>query len=128
MHRNEAGFVEVDGEAGCRSKIIEDLLEVGNRNVVHPTENKGIVSVLEHRAWKIWGERVTHFAISPSFTDEALENVSDDDEKVWGEGVSAMNPVSRDTIKKDGGVAGGENLGHPVTPPCVEPPSFKDEE
>jgi hypothetical protein len=130
----EAGFVEVDGEAGCRSEVVEDLLEVGDRSAVRPTKNKSVVGILEHRAWEMWGEGVTHISISPGAADEPPENVSDNDEKVRGEGVAlseavtAMDPVTGDTVKKDGGVAGGENLGHPVAPPLIETPSFKDEE
>jgi hypothetical protein len=134
VHRDEARLVEVDGEAGCRSEVVEELLKVGDHDAVRPTKNKGVVGVLEHRAREVWGEGVTHIAISPGAADETLENVSDDDEKVWGEGValseavSATDPVSRDTVKEDGGVAGVENLGHPIAPPLVKPPSFKDEE
>jgi hypothetical protein len=134
VYGDEAGFVEVDGEAGCRSEVVEDLLEVGDRSAVRPTKNKSVVGVLEHRAREIWGEGVTHIAISPGTADEPLEDVSDNDENVWGEGVAlskdvtATDPVSGDTVKKDGGVPSGENLGHPIAPPLVETPSFKDVE
>jgi hypothetical protein len=42
--------------------------------------------------------------------------------------ISAADPVSRDTVQEDGGVAGVENLGHPIAPPLIKPTSFKDEE
>jgi hypothetical protein len=77
---------------------------------------------------------VTQIAISPGFANEPLEDVSDNDEKVWGEGVAlskavtATDPVSGDTIKKDSGVPSRENLRHPIAPLFIETPSFKDEE
>jgi hypothetical protein len=125
--------VEVDGETGRRSKVIEDHLEVGDRGAVRPAKDKGVVGILENRAREVRGERVTRIAISPGAADKALENVSDNDKEVRGEGIalpeaiSAADPVSRDTVQEDGGVASVENLGHPPAPSLVKTTSFKDE-
>jgi hypothetical protein len=84
--------VEVDGETGCRSEVVEDLLKVGDHGMVRPTKNKGVVGVLEHRTREVWGEGVTHIVISPGAADEMLENVSDDDKRYGERGSPCRRP------------------------------------
>jgi hypothetical protein len=53
VHGNEAGFVEVDCKAGCRSEIIEDFLEMEDCSGASPTKDKSVIGVLEYRAREI---------------------------------------------------------------------------
>ena len=62
-----------------------------------------------------------------SLADEALQNVSHNDEQIWREWVSlteaasTLYPTTRGAIKLDRCLATRENGGDPVSPPLIEP-------
>jgi hypothetical protein len=66
---------------------------------------------LEHGAGEIRGKRVVHLSVDPSLANKPLENVSHNDKKVGGErvtlpeAVTASDPIPRDPVKEDGGMA-----------------------
>jgi hypothetical protein len=132
MHGDEARFVEVNRKTRRGGKIIEDPLQVTDRRGVGLTEDESVVSVLEHGARQISGERVAHKTVHPSFVDHALEHISHNDKEVRGkrvalpQTVTAVDPIARNAIEEHSGVPRGEDGIHPCAPALVEPSGVED--
>jgi hypothetical protein len=132
VHGDEARLVEINRKTYGGGKIIEDPLQVTDRRGVGLTEDKSVVSVLEHGTRQIDSERVAHNTVHPSFADHALEHISHNDKEVRGKGVSlprtitAADPVARNAIEEHSGVSRGEDGIHPGVPAFVKTPGAED--
>jgi hypothetical protein len=115
VHRNEAGFVEVDSEAGRRGKIVQDFPKASSRFLGGPAKDQGIICVLEDGAREVRGEGVSEGAVLPGLKDKALEEVSNYDKKVRGERVplsetiATTDPTARHPIEEDSSMPRGED-------------------
>jgi hypothetical protein len=115
MHRDEAGFMEVDSKASRRGKVIKDIFEACCSFRGGFLENQGIVRILEDGARGVSGKGVGKGAIGPGLKDKMLEHVGNNDEKVRGEGVAlpetiaTSNPAAGDAVEKDRRMSGAED-------------------
>jgi hypothetical protein len=80
--------VEVDGKAGRAREVIQNSLESSDGSSVTSGQNECVVCVLKDRAWQVGVNRVHKIPTGGSATDEALEDICDDDETVWRERIA----------------------------------------
>lgn len=98
--------MEVYGKPGGGCKVVEDSFEAGGRRGLSLADNESVVGILENGTRARGGKGVTKLAIGAGVTNETLEDVSNDDEKVGGEGVSlpeavaTSNPVARHPVEE----------------------------
>jgi hypothetical protein len=63
-----------------------------------------------------------HLSVDPSLANKPLENVSHNDKEAGGErvtlpeAVTTSDPIPRDPVKEDGGMAGREDEAEPPAP------------
>jgi hypothetical protein len=124
----EGGFVVINGEAGSTFKELEDLFSSSNCSGTTADEDEGVVCVLEHGAGGAMEDGVLDVSSNRVGMKQAFKNVSNDDKKVWGEGVSlsetvlTVDPFPKQAIKQNGSLASAEKGLDPRTPSICEPP------
>jgi hypothetical protein len=124
----------VYGKPGGVSKVIKDSPESRGRRGLRLADNESVIGVLEHRTGNRGGERVTELTSGAGGTNETLEDVCNDDEKVGGEGISlpkpvaTSDPVARHPVEEHRSVSGGEHTSHPLAPPIIEAAGFQNRE
>jgi hypothetical protein len=122
----------VYGKPGGVSKVIKDSPETRGRRGLRLADNESVIGVLEHRTGNRGGERVTELTSGAGGTNETLEDVCNDDEKVGGEGVSlpkpvaTSDPVARHPVEEHRSVPSGEDTVHPLAPPIIEATGSQD--
>jgi hypothetical protein len=84
VHTNweEGGFMEINGKASSKSKVIDGLFNSGNRRDRCPSKNKHIIDILKHRARDIINSRVAKILDIDPMDNKAMENVNDNDEQI----------------------------------------------
>jgi hypothetical protein len=55
MHGDEARFMEINSKASSQHEVVKNIFKLMGRINVGPTEDKGVISVLQHRARQIGG-------------------------------------------------------------------------
>jgi hypothetical protein len=124
--------MEVYGKPGGGSKVIKDSFEAGGRRGVGFANDESVVGILENGARARGGKGVRKLAIGAGVTNKTLEDVSDDDKKVGGEGVSlpeaitTSNPVARHPVEEHSRMPGVEDTSHPAAPPIIETAGFQN--
>jgi hypothetical protein len=77
-----------------------------------PDDDKGVVSVLKHRAQQIINEGMKEQAFPRGLEEHLLENIRDNVKEEGGEGVTlsqppaALDPASRNAVEKHSGLTG----------------------
>jgi hypothetical protein len=126
--------MEVYGKPGGVSEVIKDSFEAGGRRGVSFANDESVVGILENGARARGGKGVRKLAIGAGVTNKTLEDVSDDDKKVGGEGVSlpeaitTSNPVARHPVEEHSRMPGVEDTSHPAAPPIIETAGFQNRE
>ena len=116
IHRDKGRFVVANGETSCRGEIFENVLEHMHGGNVASGKNQGIICILEHRVRKRGIYRIIELAVHGGTANELLKDVSDDNEQVWGNGVSlpkpagTSDPSARHSIQQNCGLAASKNI------------------
>ena len=95
--------MEVDAQASCRYKVIEDALEVIGLVFLSSKKHHGIIRILDNGAREIINQRVEKAAVGAR--DESKEQVSHNQEEVGIKGSPCRTPCdigSMDPARRSG--------------------------
>jgi hypothetical protein len=132
VHGDEAGLVEVDSKARGRSEVIKNVPEANSRGKIGVAEDKSIINILKHRARDGRVDGMAKVVRSKSLMDEALQDISDNDEQIGREGVPlsqpifTMDPRIGNSVENNRSVTSVQNASHPMAPVLIEPSSTED--
>jgi hypothetical protein len=114
--------MEVNSEPGCGSESIQNGAERSDGTYIPAHQNECVIGILEDRARKGAIHGVGDDAMARRFLDEALQNIRDYDEKVWGKGITlpepafAIDPAAGHSVEHDCSFPGRQNAGDSTSP------------
>lgn len=82
VHGDKAGLVEVNGKPCSKGELVENRFEARSGPWFCPADDESVVCILKDRTGGGRGERVRELAINIRLTDEALEDIGNNDEEI----------------------------------------------
>jgi hypothetical protein len=120
MHRNERALVEVNGEPGGTGERVQDGSQAEHLRGICPKDYKRVIGVLDDGAREVIDERVYEAILTHILHQQAMQELSDSQEEVRGEGIPlsqpilAGDPAPRDTIQQHRSPPSGKGGRHPA--------------
>lgn len=93
MDQYESGLVKIDGEAGGKSEIIENISYDDCRINRFMSDDEGVIRILENCWREVQVNRLIEQVWGVCMHDHALKQVSDDDEDIRGDMVSLSKTI-----------------------------------